>query len=109
MFATAHTSVVGLFMADFHNVLRSPESDHRGHKVTIEVTLAIQLPDLSDRLHAGHVADRLAQLGGKVVAWTPESNGTPARARFTFETAAQCRNFLVVALDVPGVSLETPA
>ena len=58
---------------------RSPQNDPKG-LVPIEVTLAIQLPDLSDRLHAGQVVDRLAQLGGKLIGWTPENRDTSARA-----------------------------
>ena len=76
--------------------------------MTIEVTLAIQLPDLSDRIHAGHVADRLSALGGKLLGWTPESTGVPARARFGFQTEAQRALLLKVALDIPGGTVATP-
>ena len=75
--------------------------------MTIEVTLAIQLDGLSDRTHAGRlVVERLSQLGGKLIDWTPENHST-ARATFEFETEAQCVLFLKVALDIPGVEVAT--
>ena len=76
--------------------------------MTIEVTLAIQIPKLSDTVDPGRlVAERLAQLGGKLIGWTPENRDTPGRATFKFETEARCVLFLHVALDIPGVSLAT--
>ena len=73
--------------------------------MTVEVTLAIRLPALSDRIDAGLVVERLSKLGGELTGWTPESNGAPSRATFTFETEAQCVRFLNVALDIPGVAV----
>ena len=73
--------------------------------MAIEVTLAIQLPDLPHCSDAGLVAERLSQFGGELTGWTRENNGAPARATFGFETEARCYSFLAIALDIPGVSL----
>ena len=106
MCGTAHSAVSSRARGTLPRVFQIAAERSR-LLVPIEVTLAIQLPDLSDRPHAGQVADRLAQLGGKVIGWTPENRDTPARATFKFETEAQCVLFLKVALDIPGVAVAT--
>ena len=91
----------------WHALVSSPRLTKTvlGERVATEVTLAIQIPFLSDRIRAGLVADRLAQLGAKSVSWTAESHDVPGRATFKFENEARCDAFLAVALDIPGVSL----
>ena len=47
-------------------------------------------------------------MGGHLTGWQPETNGDPARACFTFDTEEVRDCFVSLALDVPGVSMETP-
>ena len=73
----------------------------------MEVTLAIQLRGASASEHA-ELVERLARLGGRLIFWIRDTHGTPAQARFMFDTAAERDAFLLVALDIPGVSVVTP-
>jgi hypothetical protein len=72
--------------------------------VITEVMLAID-PATSGDQAATTVADRLVELGGPMVSWTPELNGAPAKATFRFQNQARCDKFLADALAVAGVSL----
>jgi len=77
----------------------------QGYTVTLEVTLAVRVPQTSDRLDPHRVVHRLSLHGGELSAWTQETNGNPARATFKFETQARRDSFLAVVLDIPGVSV----
>ena len=76
--------------------------------MTIDVTLAIcraQLPAGQTTLVA---VKGLAALGGRLVSWTPDLNGAPARARFVFATEAARDEFIAAVTGIPGISLAVP-
>lgn len=76
--------------------------------MTIDVTLAIcraKLPAGQTTLVA---VKGLAGLGGRLVSWTPDLNGAPARAKFVFETEAARDEFVAAATCIAGISLAVP-
>ena len=75
--------------------------------MAIEVTLAIDSTVLIGELATTTVADRLVQLGGPIVAWTPDMSGAPARAIFRFKNPARCDQFVADALASEGVAIAT--
>ena len=74
--------------------------------MAIEVSLAIDSAVLIGE-HTTTVADRLVQLGGPIVAWTPDMSGAPARAIFRFQNPARCDKFVADALAITGVAIAT--
>ena len=75
--------------------------------MTIDVTLAIR----ADALPAGQttitaVMD-LGALGGRLVTWSPDLNGAPAKARFVFTTEAARNEFIAAATTRAGISVVT--
>ena len=76
--------------------------------VTIDVTLAIcRTNPASGRTTAATIA-ALANLGGRLVSWTPELNDAPAKARFVFATEAARDEFVAAATVIAGISLVVP-
>jgi hypothetical protein len=76
------------------------------------VTLAIRSGGVTED-DTGYTAASLVNagvaLGGMPVSWTPVWNGAPAKARFAFHSEDDCRQFMRSALEMPAVSLLTPA
>ena len=71
----------------------------------IDVTLAIcraELPAGQTTVNAVRV---LAGFGGRLVSWTPEINGAPAKARFVFTTEAARDEFIAAATAIAGISV----
>ena len=75
----------------------------------IEIMLAIDPAALSGEQTATTVAQRLWELGGLMVGWTPELNGATAKAKFKFGDQAHCDKFLADALAIDGISLGASA
>jgi hypothetical protein len=73
--------------------------------MAIEVTLAISLGDLPAGQTTETTARFVADLGGRLVSWTPELNGAPAKAKFIFATEAGRDQFVAAALALAGISL----
>jgi hypothetical protein len=77
--------------------------------VTIDVTLAICEANLPEGWTTLTTADALiAILGGRLVSWTPDLNGAPAKARFAFTTEAARDEFVAAATAIAGVSVLMP-
>jgi hypothetical protein len=72
--------------------------------MSLDVALAIA-PPVDEGQTPTMVADRLVQLGGPMVSWTPDMNGSPAKARFKFKNQARRDRFVADALAVRGVAL----
>jgi hypothetical protein len=76
--------------------------------MTITVTLAILVPHVPENERASVIAVRLAEMGGRLTGWRPETDGAPARAYFIFKSEQERERFVTGALGIPGVSLEMP-
>jgi hypothetical protein len=72
----------------------------------MDVSLAIQVTDFVPGETITDAVVPLTALGGRLVAWRPELDGTPIYARFRVKTAAERDQFVIAALKIPGVSLE---
>jgi hypothetical protein len=72
-------------------------------QVTIEVTSTID-PAVVGADQIATVAGSLVQMGGPMVRWRPDINGTPATATFKFKNHVRVDHFVTDALAVPGVS-----
>ena len=76
--------------------------------MTIDVTLAFCRADLPAGQTTAAAVMGLAGLGGRLVSWTPDLNGAPARARFVFATEAARDEFVAAATRIAGISLAVP-
>lgn len=73
--------------------------------MTIDVTLAICRAELPAGQTTAVAVMVLAGFGGRLVSWTPDLNGAPARARFVFTTEAARDEFIVAATAMAGISV----
>ena len=78
------------------------------YEMTIDVTLAIYRAKLPAGQTTLAAVKGLAGLGGRLVSWTPDLNGAPARAKFVFATEAARDEFLAAATCIAGISLAVP-
>ena len=68
----------------------------------IDVTLAICRAELPAGQTTANAVSFLAGCGGRLVSWTPEINGAPAKARFVFTTEAARDEFIAAATAIAG-------
>jgi hypothetical protein len=71
----------------------------------MDVLLAIRPSDFVSGETITNAIAPLAALGGRLVAWQPELNGAPIRAKFKVKTPAERDLLVSAALKIPGVSL----
>ena len=77
--------------------------------MTIDVTLAICQADLPAGWTTVTTVDALIViLGGRLVSWTPDLNGAPAKARFAFTTEAARDEFVAAARVITGIAVVIP-
>jgi len=76
--------------------------------VTIDVTLAISARHLPRAQTAIVTVGLLRGFGGRLVSWTPDLNGAPARARFVFTTEEARTEFIAAATALAGVWVAAP-
>jgi len=76
--------------------------------MTIDVTLAISRAELPAGQTAVVAVMVVAGFGGRLVSWTPDLNGAPARAKFVFTTKAARDEFVAAAIAIAGVSVAAP-
>lgn len=69
-----------------------------------EISLSIEATQVPGTRESSVTLDRLNGLGGRMVSWTPESNGHRATALFRFQNPARCERFVAEALVIPGVA-----
>lgn len=77
--------------------------------VSLNVTLTIDPRSIAGGDTVGIVGLRLVHMGGKFVAWQPNSGRGPAVARFEFLSIDERQQFIARALDIPGVSIAASA
>jgi hypothetical protein len=73
--------------------------------VPIDVTLAISGAELPAGQTTVNAVRDLAGFGGRLVSWTPEINGAPAKARFVFTTEAARDEFIAAVSAIAGISV----
>ena len=71
----------------------------------IDVTLAICQADLPAGQTTITAVMVVADLGGRLVAWSPDLNGSAAKARFVFATELARDEFIVAATALAGISV----
>lgn len=74
----------------------------------IDVTLAICRAELPAGQTPIVAVTVLSGFGGRLVSWTPDLNGAPARAKFVFTTEAARDEFVAAAIAIAGVSVAAP-